>query len=143
MAISKIKVGAKMKDSFRTDIGCSNPFVIDQPEAGGGTNAGPNPLEVFLSSLAGCICAIGRIIATQKNINLKGISVNIEAGIDKNFLLGQTKEGRAGFTEIVVTTDIDADMSKQEKETFLEEIEERCPIADNIANKSVIKNIVI
>lgn len=143
MAISKIKVGAKMKDSFRTDIECSNPFVIDQPKAGGGTDAGPNPLEVFLSSLAGCICAIGRIIATQKKIDLKGISVNIEAGIDKNFLLGQTKEGRAGFTEIVVTTDIDADMSKQEKETFLEEIEERCPIADNIANKSVIKNIVI
>ncbi len=38
MAISTVKVAAKMGKTFKTDIICSNPFVIDQPEALGGNN---------------------------------------------------------------------------------------------------------
>ncbi len=138
MAISTVKVSASMKDSFRTEIDCSNPFVIDQPKAGGGNNEGPNPLEVFLSSLPACVCALGRIIAMQKRINLRGIEATVEGDIDKDFLMGITKEGRAGFTDIRLSVNIDADMSMEEKQAFFEEIEERCPIADNILNNTKI-----
>ena len=143
MAISKMKLTAEMGAGFKTKINCSNPFVIDQPKAGGGNNEGPNPLEVFLSSLPACICAVGRIIANQRRIDLRGIDVDVEGDIDKDFLLGKTKEGRAGFTEIRSYVNIDADMTVQEKEAFLKEIAERCPIADNMANKSVLKPVVV
>lgn len=139
MAISKMKVGAEMKQGFRTKIKGSVPFVIDQPKAAGGTEEGPNPLEVFLAGLLGCMCALARIIATQRNIDLKGINIDIDASIDKDFLMGKTKEGRAGFTEMNITSTIDAPLSKEEKEALMKEIEERCPIADNIVNKSTIK----
>lgn len=129
-----IKVSALMKDKFRTEIQCSNPFVIDQPVASGGNNEGPNPLEVFLSTLPACICAIGRIIANQRKIKLNKIEVKTEGDIDKDFLLGLTKEGRAGFTEIRNYVTIEADMTEEEKEAFLHDIESRCPIADNMAN---------
>ena len=101
------------------------------------------PLEIFLSSLPACICAIGRIIANQKRIELRGIDVEVEGDIDKDFLLGKTNEGRAGFTEIRSYVNIDADMTKEEKEEFLQEIAKRCPIADNIKEKSVIKPVVV
>ncbi|NLJ82632.1 MAG: OsmC family protein [Bacteroidales bacterium] len=136
MASMTIKVSALMKDKFRTEIQCSNPFVIDQPVAAGGNNEGPNPLEVFLSTLPACICAIGRIIANQRKIKLNKIEVKTEGDIDKDFLLGITKEGRAGFTEIRNYVTIDADMTEEEKEAFLNDIESRCPIADNMANTS-------
>lgn len=136
MASMTIKVSALMKDKFRTEIQCSNPFVIDQPVAAGGNNEGPNPLEVFLSTLPACICAIGRIIANQRKIKLNKIEVKTEGDIDKDFLLGLTKEGRAGFTEIRNYVTIDADMAEEEKEAFLNDIESRCPIADNMANTS-------
>ena len=57
--------------------------------------------------------------------------------------MGATKEGRAGFTEIRVNVDIDADMSKAEKEAFLHEVDLRCPISDNIANISDVKFFVM
>ncbi len=138
MAISTLKLSANMKDSFKTDIKCSQDFVIDQPKAMGGEGLGPNPLEVFLSSLPACICAIGRIIANQRKIKLNGINVDLEGDIDKDFLLGKTEEGRAGFVEIRAAIDIDADMTREEKEKFIEEITVRCPIADNIKNVSVV-----
>lgn len=143
MAISQVTASAVMKDSFRTEIQCSNPFVIDQPVAGGGNNEGPNPLEVFLASLPACICAIGRIIAMQRGIQLRGIEAHAEGDIDKDFLLGKTTEGRAGFVAIRAKVKIDADMSAEEKTAFLHEIEKRCPIADNMAGTSTLEAVVI
>ncbi|KAF5075681.1 OsmC-like protein [anaerobic digester metagenome] len=143
MAITTMKVGAKMESTFRTEILCSHPFVIDQPKAGGGNDEGPNPLEVFLSTLPACICAIGRIIANQRRIELRGIEVQVEGDIDKDFLLGKTTDGRAGFTEIRSFVKINADMTTEEKEAFLMDIEKRCPIADNMAQKSTISATVI
>lgn len=108
----------------------------------GGNDEGPNPLEVFLSTLPACICAIGRIIAMQRRIKLHGIHVEVEGDIDKDFLLGKTKEGRAGFTEIRRFVSIDADLASEEKEAFLHDVETRCPIADNMSQKSVVKSVV-
>ncbi len=131
-----------MQDGFKTDVKCSHNFVIDQPVPMGGQNEGPNPMEIFLSSIPACICAIGRIISNQKRLNVRGIHVTVEGDIDKDYLLGKTEEGRAGFTEIRVFADIDADMSDEEKAAYLHEIERRCPIADNIMSASVVKTKV-
>jgi len=142
MAISKVKVNGKVNDGFRTEIGCSHNFIIDQPKAMGGNDEGANPMEIFLASLPACICAIGRIIANQKRLDVRSIDVDVEGSIDKDFLLGKTEDGRAGFTEIVTNIKVDADMTQEEKEAFVEEIERRCPIADNIVTQSTLKTIV-
>lgn len=142
MALSSIKVSAKVESGFKTEIDCSHPFIIDQPKMAGGTDLGPNPLEIFLSSLPACICAIGRIVATQQRITLRSITATTEGDIDKDFLMGKTTEGRAGFTEIRTTVEVDADLSAEEIENFIVEVEKRCPIADNIANSSTIKVVI-
>jgi uncharacterized OsmC-like protein len=143
MAISTMKVSAEMGRTFSTKINCSHPFVIDQPKMAGGNDEGPNPLEIFLSSLPACICAIGQIIARQRRMDLRGITVDIEADIDKDFLMGKTTEGRSGFTEIRSFVTIDADLSKEEKDAFLQDIAARCPVADNITHQSLIKPVVV
>ncbi|MFA6619124.1 MAG: OsmC family protein [Candidatus Neomarinimicrobiota bacterium] len=142
MAISTMKVSGEMGKGFKTTIHCSQDFIIDQPAAMGGEGLGPNPMEVFLSTLPACICAIGRIISNQERLGVNAISVEVEGDIDKDVLLGKTEEGRAGFTEIRALVDIDADMTTEEKEAFLEKITKRCPIADNIINTTVVKETV-
>jgi len=142
MAISTLKVGAKMDKGFRTEIECSHNFIIDQPRPAG-TDEGPNPMEVYLSSIPACICAIGRIIANQKRLPVRSINVKLEGDINKDFLLGITEEGRAGFVEIRTFVEIDADMTKEEKEVYLNDIEKRCPIADNTKFTSTLKTKLI
>lgn len=143
MPISTVKLEAKVREGFKTEVNCSHNFIIDQPKQGGGQDLGPNPLEIFLSSLPACICAIGKIISNQKRLNVRGIDVKVEGDIDKDFLMGKTEEGRAGFTEIRSYINIDADMSNKEKQAFIEEIEKRCPIADNMAYQSTLKAILV
>lgn len=138
MAISTVKVSSKVRTGFKTNVDCSHSFVIDQPKGAGGQDEGPNPLEVFLSSLGACICAIGKIISNQERLKVREIDVAIEGDIDKDYLMGKTEKGRAGFTEIRAKVNIDADMTDEEKAHLLQRIQKRCPIADNILHVSTI-----
>ncbi|NQU76473.1 MAG: OsmC family protein [Planctomycetes bacterium] len=111
---------------------------VDQPKGAGGQDTGPNPLEYLLLSLAACISSIGRIVANQQRIALRGIDLTVAGELDTDFLMGKTQQGRAGFLKMTVTAEIDADMSREEKEQFLKEIDRRCPVSDNLANVSVV-----
>ena len=62
------------------------------------------------------------------------MDMKVEGAFDTEILLGKSRENRAGMTGIKVTLNIDSDMSKEEKAAFVQEIEVRCPVSDNIAN---------
>ncbi len=112
--------------------------VIDQPANAAGTDSGPTPLELLLVSLAGCIGTIGRIMAMQRRIALRGMKIRVEGEIDTDGLLGKPIEGRIGFEGIVVRVDLDADMAEAEKEAFIHEVDRRCPVSENLLNGTPI-----
>jgi putative redox protein len=130
-----ISVEAKLDEKFKIEVKAGEHLmVVDQPKAGGGMDAGATPLEYLFASLAGCIGTVARIVAMQKRIPLKGMDMKVEGAFDLETLLGKSRENRAGFAGIKVMLHIDADMTKQEKEDFIQEVESRCPVSDNIAN---------
>lgn len=134
-----VKTTATWQGGMRVDTQArEHTVVIDQPEGMGGKNAGANPLEVFLFALGGCLGTVASIIAKQERIDLRGFEVGIEGDLDTDFLMGKTTEGRAGFTEIRVNIDIDADMTDEEKQEFFEKVDSRCPISDNMLNQTEI-----
>jgi len=53
-----------------------------------------------------------------------------------------SNQARAGFGGIRVITTIDADMTRAEKEQYLREIDERCPISDNIHRLTPMEFVV-
>ena len=137
--MKKVQVEVKLGDKFKTEVRIrDHALYVDQPPANGGEDAGPTPLEYLLISLAGCFGAIGRIIANQKKIALRSMEVSVEGELDLDVLLGKNQQGRAGFSQIDVAVKIDADMSAEEKKSFLEEIDHRCPISDNLVKTSSV-----
>ena len=130
-----ISVEAKLDEKFKVEVKAGEQImIVDQPKAGGGTDAGASPLEYLFASLAGCIGTVARIIAMQKRIPLRGMNIKVEGALDLETLLGKSRENRAGFTGIKVMLAIDSDMSREQKEEFVKEIDSRCPISDNIVN---------
>jgi uncharacterized OsmC-like protein len=128
-----IGIEAKLDEKFKIEVKAGDHVMyVDQTKAGGGTDAGPTPLEYFFASLAGCVGTVARIVANQKRIKLNGMDIKVEGAFDLETLLGKSKENRAGFTGIKVTLNIDSNMSKEEKEAFIHEVESRCPVSDNI-----------
>lgn len=56
--------------------------------------------------------------------------------------MGKNKEDRPGFTGIKVIIDIDAPISKEEKEAMIHEIDSRCPVSDNLMNHTPIEFVL-
>lgn len=132
-----IKVGATWMGGMRVDAEAGKHHVIiDQPDGMGGKDEGANPMEFQLFALGGCLGTIAAIIARQERIDLRGFSVDMEGDFDTDYLLGKTKEGRAGFTEVRVWVNIDADLTHKQKEAFFEKVDARCPISDNLINNT-------
>ncbi|OVE73411.1 osmotically inducible protein C, partial [bacterium B17] len=129
MPTKTVQIETKMGDGFTIESQVGKHLMkIDQPEAAGGKDEGPNPLQYFLLSLAGCISAISRIAANQKKIPLRGISLKIEGEMNTDGLLGKNTDARVGFSSINVIADIDADMTDEEKKEFIELVDSRCPV---------------
>lgn len=139
MAKKTVVVESTLNEKFviESDIR-GHQVIIDQPTNAGGSDAGPTPLEMLFASLAGCIGSIGRIVAMQKRIALRGMRIKVEGSLDTDGLLGKPIDGRIGFEGIIVSVDVDADMSAEEKEAFIHEVDRRCPVSENLINATPV-----
>ena len=141
--VKHVRVDAHMGERFRIESTIGNhPLIVDQPKTAGGDDAGPTPLEYFLLSLAGCIATIARIAAKQKRIALRSMDVTVEGDLDVEGLLGRNPQAPVGFSGITVTVKMDADMSQEEKEAFVRDVDRRCPVSANIHDATPVKLVV-
>jgi uncharacterized OsmC-like protein len=74
----------------------------------------------------------------QKRIELRGMTIKVAGDLDTDGLLGKPIEGRVGFEGIAITVDVDAEMTDEEKDTFIHELDRRCPVSENLLNATPI-----
>ncbi|MDY6787687.1 MAG: OsmC family protein [candidate division WOR-3 bacterium] len=137
--VKNIKITGQLKDNFIVETNMrKHTVIVDQPENGGGSDRGPTPLEYFFVSLAGCIGAIAKIKARQEKINLRSLEISVSGDIDTDVLMGKSDSNRPGFMNIIVNIDMDCDLNDEEKKAFIEDVDRRCPISDNISNATPV-----
>jgi uncharacterized OsmC-like protein len=141
MATNKIvTVSAVGKENFLIELTAGKfTAMIDQPETMGGGDTAPTPLHYFLWALGGCIVTIGKIVAKQQRIDLRGLECSVEGGLNTAVLMGKSNEDRPGFEGFKLVVKVDADMTPEQKKAFIEEVDSRCPISDNILNTTPIE----
>ena len=109
-------------------------FIVDEPPALGGTDHGANPVEYLLAGLAGCLNVVAHMVAKEQGINLRALKISVEGDIDPARLLGLSNDERAGFQSLRIILIPDTDSSPEALLKWLDTIEERCPVRDNLAN---------
>ncbi|WP_251343600.1 OsmC family protein [Haloplanus halophilus] len=101
-----------------------------------------SPLEHLLGSLAACINVIGHLVATDHGIDVRDIDVHVAGDIDTAKYRGEATAPRAGFRSIRVDVTVDADAGDEALERWLADVEERCPVADNLSNDTALESSV-
>jgi uncharacterized OsmC-like protein len=111
-------------------------FVIDEPPTLGGTDDGPNPVEVVLSALLGCMNVVVRLVAKEYDVEVHSLELYAEGDLDPAKLFGQDVDTRAGFSGIRLHLAIDADACEDEIHQIVEESKRRCPVGDNLLSET-------
>lgn len=135
----KFSIESKSASPARTEIETRGfKLIVDEPEELGGTNQAPNPVEYILAGYAGCINVVAHITAKEFNINLQDLKISIDGDLNPARLFGQSYQDRAGYQAINVQLHTTSTIDEQVKIKWLQEIENRCPVNDNLRNSTPV-----
>lgn len=108
-------------------IGEHEPFIVDEPERLGGTNAGPNPLEYLLGALSSCTTIMIAYVAQDLNFEYEGVTFVTEGTLDPRGFQGM--EGvRTYFESVHVQIVLDTPESDDRIAALQKGVQARCPI---------------
>ncbi len=111
---------------------------VDEPEALGGTDKGPNPVELVLAALASCQEITYRLYADRLGIPLDGVSVHLEGDIDLSGFTAANEDVRPGFTAIRGSVDIDSPAPIEDLERLKATVDRYCPVLDVIGSATPV-----
>lgn len=117
-------------------------FIIDEPESLGGNDHGPNPVEYLLASYAGCLNVVVHLVAGEEAVKIHKLKISIDGDLDPAKFIGQPGFNRAGFQQINVKIDIDADAEVETIHRIIDIAKSRCPVNDNLSNVTQINYLV-
>jgi uncharacterized OsmC-like protein len=101
--------------------------VIDEPEIRGGTDSAATPLETMLSSYLACLNVISNLIADEMGIELKDLSMALDAAFDTAGV-GTATPTTLPFPEIALTMNVTTSASDEQIATLREGLSKRCPV---------------
>lgn len=116
--------------------------TIDEPEALGGKDEAPNPVEFILAGYAGCLNVVYHLIAKEIGIKVSSLHITINGDINPEKLLGISNKERAGFHSLNVHIELETNGSYEQEQELIKRVKERCPVNDNLANITPINYLI-
>jgi len=128
--------GAGAEDQSRS---VAFEFTNGEPPVLLGHNEGANPVEFLLHALAGCVTTTTVLHATARGINIRSISTELAGTIDLQGLLDLDPSVPAGYREICMRMDIQADCSDEELDDLLAFAREHSPVCNTVCRPVPVK----
>ena len=127
--------GMQVKCSMDT-----KPFelIIDAPGGLDGTNEGPSPLLVILSSIGSCIIAVTRFWAKIMDIEIEEMKVFSRGHINLGAIFGLDDSKLAGYDKLEPVIRIKAKASDEKINELMNKVLSHCPIITNMNGASPI-----
>ncbi len=118
----------------RTFAGKGHTLTTDEPEAFGGKDLGPTPLEMFLASIGSCKTMTVRMYADRKGWPLEEAVCTVEADYRVREGGGPTK-----IPHIDITIEFKGDLTDEQRQR-LYEIADRCPVQRIVTGECVVSS---
>jgi len=108
-ASASYAVQTRQIDGFRSEATARQFNVtVDEPEALGGADTGPSPVELLLAALGSCQEITYRLYADALGIPLDGVSVRLTGNLDLRGFFAVDPAVRPGYQSIEATVVLDS-----------------------------------
>ena len=109
-------------------------WLGDEPTGAGGTDTGPDPYELLLSSLAACICLTIAMYCKHKKLSLQSVRASLDfARIHADDCKDCEMPDRGFIEQITSNIHISGDFDDAQKKR-LAQIAQRCPVHKTLAH---------
>ena len=115
------------------------PLSIDEPPVLGGTDQGPNPVEIILAALGSCQEITYRAYATALDIPLDGVSVALEGDLDLRGFLAVDESVRPGYAGIRANITLRSSASEDQIAGLVAAVNAHCPVLDILKNPTPVE----
>lgn len=141
VADTKWSAKVNWKGGFRSEASIRDfgPMASDEPDALGGTDTGPNPVEQVLAALGNCLAVGYAANATAMGITLKDLNIDLDGDLDLRTFLGLAPQGNAGYDNISVKVNIDSDASEEDIRALHAKVVGTSPVGHTLSRAVPVK----
>ena len=100
---------------------------------------GPNPYEYILAGFAGCINALGQLVAKEQGIPLNSLQIEITGSLNQGEAGAKEKPG---FSSIEIRLKPTAAVSKAVLQNWLDEVQHRSPAYHTLVNNTPVELVL-
>ena len=135
-ALATFESKSKLQQGFHTEAAMrDHSITVDEPESLGGTDKGPNPIELVLAALGTCQEITYQAYAAAMGIPLEGVSVTVEGDIDFRGFFAVDENVRSGYGAIRATVELTSSAGEEQLNQLREMVNAHCPVLDIVTNK--------
>jgi uncharacterized OsmC-like protein len=115
---------------------------IDEPLELKGTNTAPNPVEILLAALGGCVALTYQGYAKKFEVDIENLVINLEGDMIPGGWIDEENRKRRGFEQIRYEVQLKTKASKEKIYQLHKLVEEKCPVSDMLSYNTEIKGRV-
>ncbi len=101
---------------------------LDEPIEDGGSNTGPNPMQYFTASLAGCQNEQAQVVADELSLNIAQIDIKIEINLDLSGFMGMSDNSDGSYKNVRQNVVVLGEVTDEQVKTLGQKVDARCPI---------------
>lgn len=109
------------------------PITVDEPPELGGTDAGPNPVELVLVALGTCQEIMYSAYAAVMGIPLNSVRVDLRGFLDLKGLFGLDPAVPSGYQKVEFEAIIDSPAGPEKVQELVHAVQTHCPVLDTLA----------
>ena len=125
--IAVFETNAVWKEGLRTDVTARQFMIpVDEPHELGGADSAPNPMELILAGLDGCLAVVIRVVAAEYGAEPSSISLSSQGALDVRGFMG-TATVQPYFQSVRTRIELAIDLDGEKFEAFKDAVHRRCP----------------
>jgi uncharacterized OsmC-like protein len=100
----------------------------DEPIEDGGSNTGPNPMQLFIASLAGCQNEQAQVVAEELSLSMTQIDIKVEIDLNLSGFMGESDTSNGSYKNVRLEALVSGEVTDEQVKIMGQKVDNRCPI---------------